>query len=116
MRLFSTTMSTGPRGGPPVPSINVAPRITIVLNGPTPSPGARLGAGVRGSRCTGPAVDAHHIELGIDDPILQHIRAFIEPPLDRLVALARARRSNLDDQLRSAANMLSRQDLRCTLA
>ena len=33
MRLPSTTMSTGPRGGPPVPSISIAPRITIVAYG-----------------------------------------------------------------------------------
>ena len=43
MRLFSTTMSTGPRGGAPVPSIMVMPRITMRLNGPSPSPAGRLG-------------------------------------------------------------------------
>ena len=28
--------------------------------------------------------------IGIDHPVLRHARAFVEPPLDRLVALARA--------------------------
>ena len=42
--LFSITMSTGPAGGPPVPSINVAPLIISRLNGPSPSPALRSGA------------------------------------------------------------------------
>src|SRR5271154_3714999 len=42
---FSITMSTGPIAGEPVPSIMVAPRITMRLNGPAPSPGLRFGAG-----------------------------------------------------------------------
>jgi len=36
MRLFSITMSVGPIGGAPVPSITVAPRSTSRLKGPTP--------------------------------------------------------------------------------
>ena len=46
MRLRSTTMSTGPRGGAPVPSMRVAFRMTSRSKGPSPS--ARGGAG-RGS-------------------------------------------------------------------
>jgi hypothetical protein len=42
--LPSMTMSIGLRGGPPVPSIRVTPRMTIFLNGPAPSPGWRAGA------------------------------------------------------------------------
>src|SRR5580693_6158900 len=42
MRLFSITMSTGPTGGAPVPSIKVAPRRINRPNGPSPS--ARAGA------------------------------------------------------------------------
>src|SRR5262245_12966748 len=45
IRLFSTTMSTGPIGGAPAPSIIVAPRMTNRSNGPSPSPGLRSGAG-----------------------------------------------------------------------
>src|SRR5437762_1969701 len=48
-------MSTGPRGGPPVPSMSVAPRMAIVLYGPKPSPEARFGAGFSGSRCSAAA-------------------------------------------------------------
>src|SRR5687767_2313229 len=44
MRLRSTTMSTGPRGGAPVPSITVALRMISRSNGPSPS--ARGGAGL----------------------------------------------------------------------
>src|SRR5689334_10263943 len=36
MRLFSITISVGPIGGAPVPSITVAPRSTRRLNGPRP--------------------------------------------------------------------------------
>src|SRR5262249_38612780 len=39
------TMSTGPIGGAPAPSIIVAPRITSRSNGPSPSPGLRSGRG-----------------------------------------------------------------------
>ena len=46
MRLFCTTMSIGPRGGAPVPSITVTPRITRRSNGPSPSPAWRVGVGV----------------------------------------------------------------------
>ena len=46
MRFRSTTMSTGPRGGAPVPSITVALRMISRSKGPSPS--ARGGAG-RGS-------------------------------------------------------------------
>src|SRR5262245_8922621 len=53
MRFPETTMSTGPRGGPPVPSISMAPRTTIVLKGPAPSPAPRFGAGVSVSRWSG---------------------------------------------------------------
>src|SRR5262249_41966790 len=53
IRLFSMTMSTGPIGGAPAPSIIVAPRMTSRSNGPSPSPGLRSGAGgaVRCARC-----------------------------------------------------------------
>ena len=43
IRLPSITMSTGPRGGPPEPSIIVAPRMTKRSKGPSPS--ARSGPG-----------------------------------------------------------------------
>ena len=46
MRLPSMTMSIGPIGGAPVPSMIVAPRMISRLNGPSPSPGVRSGAGV----------------------------------------------------------------------
>src|SRR5882672_1295276 len=39
------TMSTGPIGGAPAPSIIVAPRMTSRSNGPSPSPGLRSGPG-----------------------------------------------------------------------
>src|SRR5215471_7017786 len=45
IRLFSMTMSTGPIGGAPAPSIIVAPRMTSRSNGPSPSPGLRSGPG-----------------------------------------------------------------------
>ncbi len=45
MRLPSTTMSTGPMGGEPVPSMSVAPRMISRSNGPSPSPAGRSGAG-----------------------------------------------------------------------
>ena len=44
MRLPSTTMSIGPCGGAPVPSMSMTPRMTSVLNGPSPSPCRRAGA------------------------------------------------------------------------
>ena len=50
IRLPSMTMSTGPTGGAPVPSMRMAPRRTSVLNGPCPSPVRRPGAGFSGSR------------------------------------------------------------------
>ncbi len=43
IRLPAMTMSTGPRGGAPEPSISIAPRITSRRNGPSPSPGWRSG-------------------------------------------------------------------------
>jgi hypothetical protein len=45
MRFCWTTMSIGPRGGAPVPSITVIPRITRRSNGPSPSPACRFGVG-----------------------------------------------------------------------
>ena len=51
MRLPSTTMSPGPWGSAPVPSISVAPRMTSVPNGPAPSSGPRGGAGWSVSSC-----------------------------------------------------------------
>src|SRR5215813_1340380 len=39
------TMSTGPIGGAPAPSIIVAPRMISRSNGPSPSPGLRSGPG-----------------------------------------------------------------------
>ena len=47
IRLPDTTTSTGPWGGAPLPSINMTPRMTSVLNGPRPSSARRFGAGVR---------------------------------------------------------------------
>ena len=38
-------MSIGPRGGAPVPSITVTPRMTRRSNGPSPSPARRVGVG-----------------------------------------------------------------------
>jgi hypothetical protein len=56
MRPPSTTTSTGPTGGAPVPSIRVTPRITSRSNGPSPSPARRAGAGL--DACTEPPVTA----------------------------------------------------------
>ena len=54
IRLPSTMTSIGPIGGAPVPSITVTLRIASVLNGPSPSPGRRSGAGMMPPGWAGP--------------------------------------------------------------
>ena len=52
IRLPAMTMSTGPRGGAPLPSIIVAPRMTQPAKGPSPSPGWRSGTrSIRAPSC-----------------------------------------------------------------
>jgi len=59
-------------------------------------------------------VDAYDIELGIHDPVLGHAGAFIQGALDRLVASARAWRTDFHHELGDALHVGRGQDLRST--
>ena len=65
IRLPSTTMSIGPIGGAPVPSIIVTPRMTNFLYGPRPSSDRRFGAGRR--HILRALLGAHRLDAGRRD-------------------------------------------------
>ena len=57
------------------------------------------------------SVYPHHVEIGVDYPILRNARSLVQPALDRLIALARPGGADLDDDLRRAGHVLGRHDL-----
>src|SRR6266545_7071047 len=58
-------------------------------------------------------VNAYQVEIRIHDPVFRHAKSFVEPPLDRFVPFARGRRPDLHDEIRSAADVLRGQYIRC---
>ena len=55
--------------------------------------------------------DPHDFQLGIDNPVLRNLRAFVQPPLDGLVAATCTRRTHFDDRIRSPLHVLFGQNL-----
>jgi len=58
------------------------------------------------------AVDADHVDLLIDHPILEDVPPLVQPPLDRLVALPGLRRGYLDEKVWSASDVLASEKSR----
>ena len=60
-------------------------------------------------------VDADDVDVRIDHPVLEDVRALVQPTFDRFGALSSARRANLDDQVRRAHDVLAGEKRRGTL-